>query len=143
MSDDTASVGVNILNAGTGDTRSSRALKSSWRGLSNFFGGLAILFVVWWFGVYLISSTPSTEHFADFGPIPAFQAMPELWDEGTIQSSIMSSGYRLGSGLLIAIIIGVPIGILMVRSKRFRELSNSPFQLLRMISPLAWEPIAV
>ncbi|MCU7805553.1 MAG: ABC transporter permease [Candidatus Thiodiazotropha sp. (ex Lucinoma annulata)] len=143
MSDDTASVGVNILNAGTGDTRSSRALKSSWRGLSNFFGGLAILFVVWWFGVYLISSTPSTEHFADFGPIPAFQAMPELWDEGTIQSSIMSSGYRLGSGLLIAIIIGVPIGILMGRSKRFRELSNSPFQLLRMISPLAWEPIAV
>ncbi|MCU7892106.1 MAG: ABC transporter permease [Candidatus Thiodiazotropha sp. (ex Ustalcina ferruginea)] len=143
MSNDTASVGVDVLNAKTEDTKSARALKSSWRGLSNFFGGLAILFVVWWFGVYLISSSPSTEHFADFGPIPALQAMPELWDEGTIQSAIMSSGYRLGSGLLIAIIIGVPIGILIGRSKRFRELSNSPFQLLRMISPLSWEPIAV
>ncbi|MEW8585156.1 MAG: ABC transporter permease, partial [Candidatus Thiodiazotropha sp.] len=60
-----------------------------------------------------------------------------------IQSAITSSGYRLGSGLLIAICIGVPIGILMGRSRRFRELSNSPFQLLRMISPLSWEPIAV
>ena len=31
----------------------------------------------------------------------------------------------------------------MGRSKRFREMSNSPFQLLRMISPLAWMPLAV
>jgi NitT/TauT family transport system permease protein len=29
------------------------------------------------------------------------------------------------------------------RSKVFREVSNSPFQLLRMVSPLSWEPIAV
>ena len=45
--------------------------------------------------------------------------------------------------LLIAIGCGVPIGILVGRSRRFREISNSPFQLLRMISPLSWEPIAV
>ncbi|PVV06121.1 MAG: nitrate ABC transporter permease [gamma proteobacterium symbiont of Ctena orbiculata] len=111
--------------------------------MSHFFIGIAILFVIWWFGIFLISSNPSTEHFADFGPIPALKAMPVLWEEGTIQSAILSSGYRLGSGLLIAICIGVPIGILMGRSRRFRELSNSPFQLLRMISPLSWEPIAV
>ncbi|PUB89478.1 MAG: nitrate ABC transporter permease, partial [gamma proteobacterium symbiont of Ctena orbiculata] len=126
-----------------GDKASQRFLKSSWRGVSNFVAGLAILFVIWWFGIYLISSNPSTEHFGDFGPIPAFKAIPVLWEEGTIQSAITSSGYRLGSGLLIAICIGVPIGILMGRSRRFRELSNSPFQLLRMISPLSWEPIAV
>ncbi len=143
MSNDTAPIGVNVLNAGTGESMSSRVLKSSWRGLSNFFIGIAILFVIWWFGIFLISSNPSTEHFADFGPIPALKAMPVLWEEGTIQSAILSSGYRLGSGLLIAICIGVPIGILMGRSRRFRELSNSPFQLLRMISPLSWEPIAV
>jgi len=49
----------------------------------------------------------------------------------------------MGIGLLIAIATGVPFGILMGRSKRFRELSNSPFQFLRMISPLAWMPLAV
>jgi NitT/TauT family transport system permease protein len=37
----------------------------------------------------------------------------------------------------------VPVGILIGRNRRFRELSNSPFQLMRMISPLSWEPIAV
>jgi NitT/TauT family transport system permease protein len=143
MSNNTVPAGLSVLNSMMGNNASLRLVKSSWRGLSNFVSGLAILFVIWWFGIYLISSNPSTEHFADFGPIPAIKAIPYLWEEGTIQSAIASSGYRLGSGLLIAICIGVPIGILMGRSKRFRELSNSPFQLLRMISPLSWEPIAV
>ncbi|MCU7860561.1 MAG: ABC transporter permease [Candidatus Thiodiazotropha sp. (ex Lucinoma kastoroae)] len=136
MSNGASSVGV-------GDSRSLRALRSSGRGLSNFFGGLAILFVLWWIGGYFISINPSTEHFAAFGPIPTFKAFPKLWSSGTIQSAIAASGYRLGIGLLIAIVLGVPIGILMGRSKKFREVSNSPFQLLRMISPLAWTPLAV
>ena len=54
-----------------------------------------------------------------------------------------ASGLRLGAGLGLAVVIGVPIGILVGRSKRFRDLSNSPFQFLRMISPLSWMPIAV
>ncbi|MBT3011588.1 MAG: ABC transporter permease [Candidatus Thiodiazotropha sp. (ex Lucina aurantia)] len=136
MSEDAASFKV-------GESKPYRVLKSSGRGLYNFFGGLAILFVFWWIGGYFISINPSTEHFAAFGPIPTFKAFPELWSSGTIQSAIAASGYRLGLGLLIAIVIGVPIGILMGRSKRFREISNSPFQLLRMISPLAWMPLAV
>ncbi|MEW8505702.1 MAG: ABC transporter permease [Candidatus Thiodiazotropha sp.] len=126
-----------------GESRPYRVLKSSGRGLYNFFGGLAILFVLWWIGGYFISVNPSTEHFAAFGPIPTLKAFPELWSAGTIQSAIVASGYRLGLGLLIATVIGVPIGILMGRSKRFREISNSPFQLLRMISPLSWMPLAV
>lgn len=125
------------------DSRLSRVLQIWWKGLANFFGGLAILFALWWMGIYFISLNPDTAHFADFGPIPAFNAIGYAWEDGLIQSAIASSGYRLVSGLLIAIVIGVPLGILMGRSRRFRELSNAPFQLLRMISPLSWEPIAV
>ncbi|MET0071106.1 MAG: ABC transporter permease [Candidatus Thiodiazotropha sp.] len=136
MSDEVASLKV-------GESKPYRVLKSSGRGLYNFFGGLAILFVFWWIGGYFISINPSTEHFAAFGPIPTLKAFPELWSSGTIQNAVAASGYRLGLGLLIAIVIGVPIGILMGRSKRFREISNSPFQLLRMISPLSWMPLAV
>lgn len=143
MSNETAPVGLNVIGDVVSDNALLRFMKTTGRGASNFVAGLTILFVLWWLGVFLISSNPSTEYFADFGPIPAIKAIPVLWEEGTIQSAITSSGYRLGSGLLIAILIGVPIGILMGRSKRFRELSNSPFQLLRMISPLSWEPIAV
>jgi len=118
-------------------------LKDTGRRMFNWLAGLAILFALWWFGAYLIYINPSTTNFADFGPIPTFEAFPVLWKHGKIQAAVMTSGSRLGLGLLIAIAIGVPIGILLGRSRRFRELSNSPFQLLRMISPLSWEPIAI
>jgi NitT/TauT family transport system permease protein len=120
-----------------------RLMKSTGQGLFNFVAGLSILFALWWIGIELISSSSTTAYFASFGPAPTLRAMSTLWHEGLIQSAIWASGYRLGTGLLIAIAIGVPVGILMGRIQIFRELSNSPFQLLRMISPLSWEPIAV
>lgn len=134
MSDDTA------LAEGR---QSSRALKSTGKRLFNWAAGLAILLALWWAGGELIVLNPNTAEFGGFRPIPTFLALPELWGDGTIPNAIMSSGYRLGVGLLIAIACGIPIGILLGRSRTFRELSNSPFQLLRMISPLSWEPIAV
>lgn len=140
MSKTAASVAEVVTTAAP---KSSRSLKSGCRCTFNWFAGLAILFALWWFGAYLIQSNPKTANFAGFGPIATFQAYPELWSDGTIQNAIVASGYRLGLGLLIAIAIGIPIGILLGRSRTFRELSNSPFQLLRMISPLSWEPIAV
>ena len=126
-----------------GEFRISQTLRSTGRELGNFSGGLAILVVLWYVGVEWIASDPDKAGFADFGPIPAFNAFPWLWEDGILQSAVTASGYRLGVGLLIAIAIGVPIGIIMGLSKRFRELSNAPFQLLRMVSPLSWEPIAV
>jgi NitT/TauT family transport system permease protein len=120
-----------------------RWIRDSGRRATSVLGGLAILFALWWLGGYLLSIDPKTASFAEFGPIPTFQAFPVLWEKGKIQSAVMASGYRLGIGLAIAIAIGVPIGIVVGRSKRFRELSNSAFQFLRMISPLSWTPIAV
>jgi NitT/TauT family transport system permease protein len=118
-------------------------MKSVWRRFLNAAIGLAILVVLWWIGGYALSANPATESFSDFGPIPTFKAIPAMWEAGKIQSAVVASGYRLGMGLLIAFAIGVPLGILMGRSKRFRELSNSPFQFLRMVSPLSWMPLAV
>src|SRR5210317_361342 len=118
-------------------------MKTTGKRLFNWFAGLAILFTLWWIGGYLLYINPDTTNFADFGPIPTLKAFPVLWSDGTIPNAIQSSGYRLGIALGIAIACGIPIGILLGRVKLFRELSNSPFQLLRMVSPLSWEPIAV
>lgn len=133
---------VEPASAGGGATAANYA-KTAWRRLSNGAIGLSIFFALWWLGAYLIYLNPSTTHFASFGPIPTLKAFPELWEAGAIQNAAAASGYRLGMGLLIAVAIGVPIGVFMGRSKRFRDLSNSPFQLLRMISPLSWMPLAV
>lgn len=118
-------------------------IKTTGRKAFNWVAGLAILFLLWWIGGYMLYLNPDTTHFADFGPIPTLKAFPVLWGDHTIQNAVMASSYRLGVALAIAIGCGVPIGILLGRSRLFRELSNSPFQLLRMISPLSWEPIAV
>ena len=105
--------------------------------------GLAVLFGLWWLGGWLLYNNPATRSFATFGPGPTFGEMSYLLEDGTIYSAIKSSGYRFGIGMLLAIVTGVPVGILMGRSRVFRRLSNTPFQFLRMISPLSWEPIAV
>ncbi len=136
-------VSTDVAAGATFGDQSSQMAKSVGKSLFNWVAGLAILFAFWWFGAYLIEINPNTENFKDFGPIPTFKAFPELFELGKIQAAVLTSGERLGIGLLIAIVCGVPIGILLGTSKIFRELSNSPFQLIRMISPLSWEPIAV
>ncbi|MGE5159318.1 MAG: ABC transporter permease [Gemmatimonas sp.] len=110
-----------------------------------FYGiiGLVVFFAIWELGALLLGFNPATRTFVTFGPIPTLEAFPLLWGQGKIQAAVVASGYRMGMGMLIAVAIGVPVGIVMGRSKRFREMSNSAFQFLRMISPLAWMPLAV
>jgi NitT/TauT family transport system permease protein len=110
----------------------------------NFVAGLAVLVALWWLGIWYITSNPALAHFGAFAPDRAiFQGIPAMWDFGGIQRGLQASGYRLGMGMLIAIAIGVPVGILIGRSKLFGETTHLPFQMLRMVSPLSWEPIAV
>ena len=142
MSDAAAPGGAAAAASLTG-TRTSRAAEAAGRGALNFSLGLLILAAFWWLGGYLIAMNPKTQSFAGFGLVQTLQSFPELWQLGKLQKAVAASMYRLGGGLAIAIIIGVPIGIIMGRSKRFRDLSNSAFQFLRMISPLSWMPIAV
>jgi NitT/TauT family transport system permease protein len=105
--------------------------------------GLAILLALWGIFGYYIANNPATKSFATFGLVPTLEAFPFLWGEGKIQEAVIASSYRLAGGMLLAIGIGIPVGILVGRNRRFRELSHSPFQLLRMVSPISWMPIAV
>jgi NitT/TauT family transport system permease protein len=143
MSENTAIIAGNAASAAVGQSRSSAAFSGTVYWAWNFFGGLAILFALWWLAIYVTTLNPAMSHFASFGPGPAFKEIGHLWSNGLIPKALQTSGGRLAAGLTIAIAIGVPIGILIGRSRRFRELSNSPFQLMRMISPLSWEPVAV
>jgi NitT/TauT family transport system permease protein len=105
--------------------------------------GIGIMAVLWLIAGHLLAINPTTKTFTTFGLIPTLQAFPEMWAAGKIQAASYASGFRLGSGLAIAIAIGVPIGVIMGRIKWFANFSNSPFQFLRMISPLSWMPLAV
>lgn len=105
--------------------------------------GIAVLLAVWWLGGWLIASNPDTESFADFAPAPAFARLMELLANGYVWEATAPSLERIGLGLLWAVVIGVPVGVGIGLYATMREITHVPFQFLRMISPLAWMPIAV
>lgn len=105
--------------------------------------GCLCLLVLWWFGGYLIKNDPDLSAFAAFAPGPTFSALYALVLSGELVQAITSSLYRILVGLLLGVAIGVPVGVLIGYVGIAMKIANVPFQVLRMISPLAWMPIAV
>ncbi|HUN95129.1 MAG TPA: ABC transporter permease [Bradyrhizobium sp.] len=105
--------------------------------------GTAILLVTWWIGGWIVAHNPSTANFAGFAPVPTFERLWRMLASGEAMRMAWPSLLRIGGGLACAIAFGVPFGILVGRFRAVREASSVPFQFLRMISPLAWMPIAV
>ena len=105
--------------------------------------GIILLLSLWWLGGYVVATNPDTESFAGFAPAPAFLKLYELIHSGELWGIIYPSLLRIGAGLLWATVIGIPVGILIGLSKPIQSTTHIPFQFLRMISPLAWMPIAV
>lgn len=132
-----------VISAGISGNCFTRNLKNLSDKSLHFFAGLTLLLSLWWLAIYIVTLDPAKSTFADFSPVSAFGALPDLWRDGIIPDALKTTGSRLGAGLFLAILIGVPIGILMGQVRWFQRLTNVPFQFMRMISPLSWEPIAV
>uniref|UniRef100_A0A832H4N6 ABC transporter permease n=1 Tax=Oscillatoriales cyanobacterium SpSt-402 TaxID=2282168 RepID=A0A832H4N6_9CYAN len=79
----------------------------------------------------------------DFSPERTFTALVNLFGTGAILPHIMTSLRRVLVGLIAAIAIGVPLGLLVGLSKTLEQSTSALFQFIRMISPLSWMPIAV
>ncbi|SEQ80720.1 NitT/TauT family transport system permease protein [Amphritea atlantica] len=105
--------------------------------------GITGLLLLWWFGGFMIENDPDLSAFAAFAPAPTFSALVDLVASGEVWQPIGSSLYRILSGLVWGIGIGVPVGVTVGYFGLALKVTNVPFQFLRMISPLAWMPIAV
>lgn len=105
--------------------------------------GMTLLLSLWWLGGVFISNNPDLVAFSAFAPGPTFEALYQLITGGTLWSTVSSSLSRILTGLVFGVVIGVPTGVLIGYIKTAQRISNMPFQFLRMISPLAWMPIAV
>lgn len=132
------------FNAVDDSAEARRALITGWlRSLGISLLGLAILGALWALGGWYIANTPGMRAFAQLAPVPTMERLWVMLQRGEVWAMSTPSLYRVGWGLALAIAIGVPMGILIGRLAWLRDLSNAPFQLLRMISPLSWMPIAV
>lgn len=103
--------------------------------------GLLSLLLAWWLGVHLLGSGNGLA--ARFSPEATFASLVELLGRGELYEHVLVSLKRILVGLLLALLIGVPLGLL-VGSYRHLEAATTPaFQFLRMISPLSWMPVVV
>ncbi|WP_350404799.1 ABC transporter permease [Pseudomonas sp. W17] len=103
--------------------------------------GLSGLLLGWWLGVHLLGDGNGLA--ARFSPEATFASLLELLGRGELYEHVLVSLKRILVGLLLALLIGVPLGLL-VGSYRHLEAATTPaFQFLRMISPLSWMPVVV
>jgi NitT/TauT family transport system permease protein len=98
-------------------------------------GGLVV--GVWHLSVKL----SGTRVFPSPGAVLA--GLGELVRKGLLLRYIGDSMLRVGVGYGLAVLLGVPLGLLMGRHAWLGELLNPLLQVLRPISPLAWIPVAI
>ena len=97
----------------------------------------AIVVAVWWIAVVASKSVIFPT------PLQVVTGTLDLAREGTLWSHIGSSLFRVGTGFLLAVAVGVPLGLLMGWVGSAFAMLNPIVQILRPISPIAWIPIAI
>lgn len=105
--------------------------------------GLGGLLALWLAGGLLLESIPAYSAFVGFAPGPALASFADLLRSGEAWRAAAPSLARILQGLGLAFVLGAPLGLLMGSSVRMERMLQPPFQLLRMISPLAWMPVAI
>lgn len=104
--------------------------------------GLGVVLVVWQAGSTVAPGVPkpweSFQKFFDLVSNPFYDNGPN--DKG-IGLQLLISLQRVFTGFTMAMVVGVPLGLLMGSSKRMWKAANPIVQFLRPVSPLAWFPI--
>jgi NitT/TauT family transport system permease protein len=135
---------VPILTDARGEQHTGTPAGSSWaRSAATFRGafGLVAALAVWWLVTDVVAA-PS-DLLARFSPAAAVPALFELFRSGNGLLHMVVTVERLLIGLGAAIVVGVPLGVAVGRSETLAQYTGALFQFLRMVSPLAWTPIAI
>lgn len=80
---------------------------------------------------------------ARFSLASTFSSLWELLGRSELYLHIAVSLKRIFVGLFLALLVGVPLGLLVGSSRNLEAATTPAFQFLRMISPLSWMPIVV
>lgn len=115
----------------------SRAWSTGLAGLA----GLFALFLLWWLATAALPDADSLAR--QFSPLPALSSLAQMLGQAELFWHIAVSLKRVLFGLALALLIGVPLGLLLGLSHKAEATLSPSFQFLRMISPLSWMPIAV
>ena len=112
----------------------------SWVGAPATSSGGGILVAI---GLWTVLTSDADGQLHAFGPASTAAAGVKLLLNGHFWQGVWESLLRLGGGLLVAAAVGIPVGLAIGKYSRLRRLTYAPFQVLRMVSPLSWTPVAI
>lgn len=76
-------------------------------------------------------------------PLSVLNGIGELVRRGLFWGYLRDSLVRVACGYLLALLLGVPVGMMLGFSRNLSRAMNPLIQIFRPISPLAWMPLAV
>jgi NitT/TauT family transport system permease protein len=76
-------------------------------------------------------------------PHQVLVGMVELARRGVLVKYIVASLFRVSAGFLLALAVGVPLGLLLGWFARAFRAFNPAIQVMRPISPIAWIPVSI
>jgi NitT/TauT family transport system permease protein len=100
--------------------------------------GVALVFIlVWHFAVRASGS--------DLFPKPAevLTGLAGVFRQGLLLKYVVASLFRVSIGFILAVIVGVPVGLALGWFRGLFQAFNPLIQILRPISPIAWIPVAI
>lgn len=100
--------------------------------------GVGALFLLGWHAAVSISGS-------DLFPTPwnVARGIVELAQQGLLFRYIVASLFRVSWGFALAVVVGVPCGLLLGWYGRAFQAFNPMIQIFRPISPIAWIPVAI
>ncbi|TDU73320.1 NitT/TauT family transport system permease protein [Prosthecobacter fusiformis] len=76
-------------------------------------------------------------------PLDVAKGIRELFDKGLLLKYIVASLFRVSWGFILAVVVGVPLGLALGWFRPAYEALNPMIQIMRPISPIAWIPVAI
>ncbi|MDB5386629.1 MAG: ABC-type nitrate/sulfonate/bicarbonate transport system, permease component [Planctomycetaceae bacterium] len=99
---------------------------------------VASAFLLTWDGIVRLSGS---ELFPK--PLDVWWGLGELVKKGLLLKYVVASLFRVTWGFTLAVLVGVPFGLLLGWSRYAQEAFNPLIQAFRPISPIAWIPLAI
>ncbi len=118
-------------------------MSRSWTGsgVAERFGPpllVAAGFLIFWYLGVRLSRSPIFPT-----PFDVVLGIGQLVRDGVLIRYICASLFRVAWGFLIAVLVGVPVGLLLGWHATAFRAFNPLIQMLRPISPIAWIPVAI